>query len=104
MGHGRRSKTGSPTGAALLEGLSKIMSRPRVPFYKDDVKRAVAGVIAAGMKPGRVEIDGGKISVFAVDASAPTPRTSSISGRRSKMRVRLKGLNRVRVRLADGTV
>jgi hypothetical protein len=49
------------------------MPRARALFTQVDVKRAVAGVIAAGMKPARVEIEGGKIVVIADGTAAPTP-------------------------------
>jgi hypothetical protein len=49
------------------------MPRPRVPFKKTDVKRAVSGVTACGLKVARVEVEGGKIVVFTGDPPAPLP-------------------------------
>jgi hypothetical protein len=51
------------------------MSRAHVPFKKTDVKRAVSGVTACGLKVARVEIEGSKIVVFASDPPAPLPTT-----------------------------
>ena len=49
-----------------------MMPRARVPSQAD-IKRAVAAVIAAGIKPGRIEIDGDRIIISNGDAPAPSP-------------------------------
>ncbi|SNR63160.1 hypothetical protein [Paracoccus sediminis] len=46
------------------------MSHPRATFKQVDVTRAAKGVVAAGLRVGRVEIDReGKIVVLVGDAS-----------------------------------
>jgi hypothetical protein len=42
------------------------MARQNVPFRENDVRRAVAGVVKAGVQIGRVELtrDGGKIVIY----------------------------------------
>jgi predicted metal-dependent RNase len=53
------------------------MSRARQTFKRTDITKAVLAVVAAGLSVARVEIEGGKIVVFAgtpeQDAATLTP-------------------------------
>jgi hypothetical protein len=47
------------------------MSRGAQSFRQGDITKAIKGVVKAGMNVGRVEIENGKIIVFAGNADHP---------------------------------
>ncbi|MGU3496309.1 hypothetical protein ACLBXM_19895 [Xanthobacteraceae bacterium A53D] len=55
------------------------MARRNILFKQADVMRAVKGVTSAGVAVGRVDVDQeGRISVIAVEASAPASAASPL--------------------------
>ena len=73
------------------------MSRAACTFRKTDVTRACKAVAAAGYEVQRVEVDkDGKIVVVTGKPSAEVCRVSDFDSGRPAMRIRLRGLNRVR--------
>lgn len=47
------------------------MAKRRPPILQSDLTRLLKGIIASGFAPGRIEIEGGKITVYGLGASAP---------------------------------
>jgi hypothetical protein len=53
------------------------MSRGAQSFKQGDVTKAIKGVVKAGVNVGRVEIDNGKIIVFAGGSDRDDPKIDS---------------------------
>lgn len=56
------------------------MSRPAT-FRQSDIARAVRGARQGGMAVGRVEVVGGRILLFPVDAQAPEDEGAALRKR-----------------------
>lgn len=52
------------------------MARQPPAFKEADITRVVRGATKAGVKVARVELESGKITVFAADVDAKTPATA----------------------------
>ena len=82
------------------------MARAPSTFRQRDVTRAVKAVTKTGVSIRRVEIDrAGNIAIITGSETAPQGETSSLrlTNGLLNMRIRLKGINRITKRLADGT-
>ena len=49
------------------------MAKRPPPILQSDVTRLLKGIIASGFAPARIEIEGGKITVYGEGAPAPEP-------------------------------
>jgi hypothetical protein len=65
---GARSRRVGKAAKRTVGKGDRLMSRGAQSFKQGDVTSAIKGVVKAGMSVGRVEIENGKIIVFAGDA------------------------------------
>jgi len=52
-----------------------MRKRTTAAIRQRDITKALKGAIAGGLAPGRVEVDGCKVVIYAADASPPQPAT-----------------------------
>lgn len=51
------------------------MAKRKPLILQTDVTRLLKGIIASGFTPSRVEIEGGKITVYGIGQTPPEPAT-----------------------------
>ena len=46
------------------------MARTAAKVTKTEIERILKGAIGGGFKPGRIEVEGGKVTVYGIDAQS----------------------------------